>query len=274
MSMRIPSSVMTGNENKYRLNINGHNVIKETEEKEEMPKTEEEILIEQFREENSPKNNRVSEIYGKFRAGKELTPEELKYLAENSPEIYKDVMEILRERKAMEMQMKLAKTKQEVSSVHMNKMTNIRATMGNGKQAENQAMKTMARANQMSDAYIKFTATAEYKDKEDERSQALERREKILEQEALLEELNKEPEECSEKSGKPAEDENDREDKKTEKKKHRRSRDIAEAAKVYIDIADYKLLRLKIDNLYRENSGYGGNRTNTKAGSSGVDMFL
>lgn len=274
MGMRIPSSVMTGNENKYILNINGHNVRKETEEKGELPKTGEEILIEQFKEENSPENSRVSEIYGKFRAGKELTPEELKYLAENSPEIYKDVMEIIRERKAMEMQMKLAKTKQEVSSVRLNKMTNIKATMGNGKQAENQAMKTMARANQMSDAYIKFTATIEYKDKEDERSQALKRREKILEQEELLEELNKKLEDGREKLREPEEDKNDKEDEETEKKKRRRSRDITEAAKVYIDIADYELLRLKIDNLYRENSGYGGNGTNTKAGSSGVDLFL
>lgn len=270
MGMTIPASAIIGGDNKYKLNINGKREgRKAIKEKEELPKTREDILIEQFKEEHSPEKTRVEEIYAKFRAGKELTPDELKYLAENEPEVYKEVMEIIRERKAMEAQMKLAKTKQEVSSVHVNKMTNIKAAMGHGKQAESQAMKTMTRANQMMDAYTKFTSTKEYREKDDERSQALRRREELLRMEELLEERKDKTDEEKEQPEKILKEE---EEKRPEKKKRRKYR-IEDDYKD-IDFVDYELLKQKLDSLYYSINGYGGNKTNTRRGAGGVDLFL
>lgn len=203
MGIRIFASTLYGEEEKYKLHIKPSVVDKQnTGKKEELAKTPEELLIkqqiEQFKEQNSPKNKRISEIYGKFRAGKELSQEELKYLAENSPELYKEVIKIMQERKAMEREMELAKTKQEVTSIRTNHAMCVKKTMGTGNQAESQAETTMARVNQLNDAYVKYTATLEYKEKEDERSQALERKEKLQELEELLEETMEETLECAE----------------------------------------------------------------------------
>lgn len=148
----------------------------------------EQALIEDFKEQHSPENNRLQEIYNKFKAGKELTVEELEYLAKHSPEMYKEVKEIMMEREAMELQMKMAKTKQEVADICMNELTNIKDTMGSGEMAEKQAMKTMARTNQIANAHIEFTASIEYREKEDEKTQAEDRREKLEESQEQLEE--------------------------------------------------------------------------------------
>ncbi len=51
----------------------------------------EQAMIEDFKEQHSPENKRLQEIYNKFRAGKELTAEELEYLAKHNPEMYKEV---------------------------------------------------------------------------------------------------------------------------------------------------------------------------------------
>lgn len=141
----------------------------------------EQAMIEDFKEQHSPENKRLQEIYNKFRAGKELTAEELEYLAKHDPKMYKEVKEIMMEREAMELQMKLAKTKQEVAAVCMNKLTDIKETMGTGETAEKQAMKTMARTNQIAAAHIEFTASIEYREKEDEKTQAEDRRESLEE---------------------------------------------------------------------------------------------
>lgn len=142
--------------------------------------------IEQFKETNSPENDKISQIYGKFRAGKELSGEELDYLARYSPELYQEVKEVIMERKALEMRMKMAKTKLEVNAAITNSAANIKKTMGTGEQAKRQAMKTMARVNQTNDAGIKFKASVEYKEKDDEKTRAEDVRAELEEQEELL----------------------------------------------------------------------------------------
>lgn len=142
--------------------------------------------IEQFKETNSPENDKISQIYGKFRAGKELSGEELDYLARYSPELYQEVKEVIMERKALEMRMKLAKTKLEVNAAITNSAANIKKTMGTGEQAERQAMKTMARVNQTNDAGIRFKASAAYKEKDDEKTRAEDMLAELEEQEELL----------------------------------------------------------------------------------------
>lgn len=142
-------------------------------------KSNQDSLVRSFQQENSPKNKRVQQIYSKFLGGKELTTEELDYLSKNAPDLYNEVREIMQERAAMELQMKLAKTKLEVAAVCMNTLTQIKTTMGTGAMAKSQAFKTMARTNQMASAHVKFVASSEYQAKEDEKSQAEERKEQI-----------------------------------------------------------------------------------------------
>ncbi|MBQ8592650.1 MAG: hypothetical protein IJ485_07885 [Lachnospiraceae bacterium] len=144
----------------------------------------EQTLIDNFKEENSSVNRRVNQIYYKFLGGKELSAAELDFLAEHNPELYKEVQEVMMERKALEMRMKLAKTKMEVQAIATNAMMNIKATKGSGEQEKAQAPKTMARVNHMSDAYNEYTATLEYKHKEDAEDQAKELREKMRDLEA------------------------------------------------------------------------------------------
>lgn len=148
----------------------------------------EERMIKEFKEEHSPSNEKVSQLYYKFLGGKELSSDEISFLAKNAPDLYKKVKEIMMEREAMEMRMKAAKTKMEVAAVHMNELANIKDTMGTGEQAKRQATKTMARTSQMNSAYMEFTASAEYREKEDEASQAEERRENLRELDAREEE--------------------------------------------------------------------------------------
>ena len=99
----------------------------------------------------------------------------------------------------MEAQMETAETKEEVAAIRLNEMTKIQATMGEGEQAAAQAETTMARVNQMDSAYKEYTATVEYKDKEDAKSRAEEKRE-------ILEELKRQQETYSDKIKEKAEE--------------------------------------------------------------------
>lgn len=180
-------TVVNNTLSKNNIYLSVENEKKETK-KTSIEKSYEQSLIDDFKEHNSPQNNRISEIYNKFKGGKELTSEEMEYLAKNSPEIYKEVKEIMMEREAMELQMELAKTKQEVANICLNEMTSIKKNMGTGKQTEAQAMKIMARTNQMADAHIQYTASIEYREKEDAVTQAEELREKLRESQEQIDE--------------------------------------------------------------------------------------
>lgn len=158
----------------------GNSMTKKKKEPEKL--SGEELMIRQFKEENSREKNRIKEIYAKFRAGKKLSPEEMDYIAKEAPELYRQVKEILMERQAMEAQMEMAESKEEVAQVHANQMSKIQATMGTGEEAEQNAEKNMARVNHMQAAFQEFTASVEYKEKEDMKSRTEEKRD-------LLEEL-------------------------------------------------------------------------------------
>lgn len=161
---------------------------REHTEKKGIEQSYEQRLIDDFKEQNSPENKKIQQICGKFRAGQELTADELQYLANHSPEQYREVCEIMQERKAMELRMKQAKTKQQVTAVCMDELAAVKEKMGTGTQAKSQALKTMARTNQISHAYIKYTASAEYKNKEDAKTQAEDMRAKLDQLEDMIEE--------------------------------------------------------------------------------------
>ena len=154
--------------------------------KEEAKKTDIEKWVDSFKEQNTPQDRRIKEIYNKFKAGKELSPAEIDYLAKNSPDLYKEVREIMQEREAMELKMKMAETQAEVTSICMNEMTKVQSMLSAG-DAEGQSEKLMARANQIADAQQKFMASAEYKAKEDTKSQNEEVRKHLEELESQQE---------------------------------------------------------------------------------------
>lgn len=179
-----------------KLKVIGGVKLNENKEDTGIVESYEQSLIDDFKEQNSPKNNKINQIYGKFLAGKELSQGELEYLAKNSPEMYKEVCKIMLERKAMEQRMKRAETKQEVSMISVNAVANVKKTMGTGEQAKSQATATMARSNQFSNAYVKYTATPDYKHKEDAKTQAEDMRAKLEQIEAEMMERKKAAEEA------------------------------------------------------------------------------
>lgn len=159
---------------------------KEHKEDKSIAQSYEQTLIDDFKEQNSPENNKINQIYGKFLGGKELSPDELQYLAKHSPQLYKEVCGIMQERRALEQRMKQAETKEQVTEASLNAVAGVKSTMGTGEQAKLQARKTMARANQLSSAYVRYTASIDYKNKEDAKTQAEDMRAKLDELEAEL----------------------------------------------------------------------------------------
>ncbi|MBO5458692.1 MAG: hypothetical protein J5981_00390 [Lachnospira sp.] len=180
----VSASSFAKTENDFRV-IGGVRP-KEHKEDKSIAQSYEQTLIDDFKEQNSPENNKINQIYGKFLGGKELSPDELQYLAKHSPQLYKEVCGIMQERRALEQRMKQAETKEQVTEAGLNAVAGVKSTMGTGEQAKLQARKTMARANQLSSAYVRYTASIDYKNKEDAKTQAEDMRAKLDELEAEL----------------------------------------------------------------------------------------
>lgn len=243
----------------------------------------EELMIQQFKEQNSKENNRIAEIWGKFKAGNDLTPEELEYLAKESPELYRQIKEIIMEREAMERQMEQAESKEEVAQIHANQMQKIHLSMGHGEEAAAQAEKTMARVNQIGQAYREFTASVEYAAKEDVESRTEEMRDMLKElewQQEIYRDMITDKTEVNETvledvyDSKISEEVNHNEDYATEKKteenediekrieenegKSRRRKKRKTQFPLQNDIlaasVDYKDLYTKVREMYRENT--------------------
>lgn len=183
-TISVSASSFTKTENSFKV-IGGVRP-KEHKEDKSIVQSYEQTLIDNFKEQNSPENNKINQIYGKFLGGNELSPDELQYLAEHSPQLYKEVCGIMQERRALEQRMKQAETKEQVTEASLNAVACVKSTMGTGEQAKSQAKKTMARANQLSSAYVKYTAGIDYKNKEDAKTQAEDMRAKLDKLEAEL----------------------------------------------------------------------------------------
>lgn len=243
----------------------------------------EQLAINQFKEQNSKENNRTTEIYYKFRSGKKLTPEELDYIAKESPELYRQVKEIMQERQAMEAQMKMAESKEEVAEIRIQEVNKIQATMGKGEEAAAQAEKTMARVNQVDAAYMEYTATLDYKEKEDIESETEEKRERLEElkrqQEAYSEKIKEKSDEvteaeraegdsvgnvkeaAAEDAGEILEEAYDfDEDKEIRTKKKSKKKTSSMRNEILRTSIDYDMLRKKVREMYRtERSNITGN---------------
>jgi len=73
-------------------------------------------------------HKKVEDMKSKLRAGRRLTPEEKKFLAENAPDVYRDVVAVEKEREAFSARLRACKSKQQVQSAKMEKTTQILAT--------------------------------------------------------------------------------------------------------------------------------------------------
>ena len=80
--------------------------------------------MKQMREEAARirKSNIISSIDAKLKGGGELTSDELEYLKENSPELYREAVEIARERQAYKKALENCRTKEDVAKLNSNKM--------------------------------------------------------------------------------------------------------------------------------------------------------
>lgn len=119
---------------------------------------------------NMQKGNAIGSIDAKLKSGKKLSPEELDYLREHSPELYKQAIEIQREREAYERDLKKCKTKEDVDRLHLQKtqsfMQEIKAIKGNPNIPQGQKVglmeKVMRRAMAISDSHATFINSQEY----------------------------------------------------------------------------------------------------------------
>ena len=115
-------------------------------------------------------NNEMSAISSKLKSGSELSPAEIEYLQKNSPELYKEYLEIQAEKKAYEDQLKNCKTKEEVDRLKINKMNGILAqaksvlnnpNIPKGKKLE-MAEKFLMKASGIQDVHMKFVESGRY----------------------------------------------------------------------------------------------------------------
>lgn len=152
--------------------------------------------------ENMRKGNILSSINSKLNAGAELTDEELAYLKQNSPGLYREAMEVKREREAYEKALKRCKTKDEVERLNANQMQKYLSqakTVSNNpslSKGEKRAQleKILKRVMGIQSEHLKFVATKEYAElpreyeekkkekKEKETSLQLEKKEDLLPQ--------------------------------------------------------------------------------------------
>ena len=187
-----------------------------------------------------------------------MTAEELDFIAKEEPGTYRQIRQIMQERQMMEAQMEAAETKEEVAAIRLNEMTKIQATMGEGEQAAAQAETTMARVNQMDSAYKEYTATVEYKDKEDAKSRAEEKRE-ILEELKRQQESDsaaEEIEKTAENANKILEEAYDLEDDKKVKSKKKTKRKTKRTDQQPMNTSvDYQALRQKVRGMYHTEKG-------------------
>lgn len=113
----------------------------------------------------------LGQIQTKLMSGKKLSAEEMDYLRENNPELYKKAKSIEMEREAYERELKQCKTKEEVQRV---KMAHTTAALAQVKDIESNPnipkgqklalmMEQLFKSNALGDVERKFVQSGEYK---------------------------------------------------------------------------------------------------------------
>ncbi|TCL57231.1 hypothetical protein EDD76_10993 [Kineothrix alysoides] len=130
--------------------------------------------IRQFQEDlqRMRENNQMASISAKLKAGAGLTSEEVKYLQKNSPELYREYLEVRNEKEAYERQLKACKTKEEAERLKINKMgrfmAEVKGIMSNGSIPEDKKLelieKLQKRVMGVQTAHMAFVESAEYQE--------------------------------------------------------------------------------------------------------------
>ena len=146
--------------------------------------------------EQEAENEKMGKITAKVNAGAKLT-KEMEYLKEKNPQLYEKLRQIEREQKAYEEALRHCKSKDEVQSLHM-------ARVSESMQAAKNGDGTAAyRMNRMTESMNAFAETEEYKKLSTEAEQALERKEQ-----REAEQVEQAPKAAEEKKTEQAEEEN------------------------------------------------------------------
>lgn len=136
-----------------------------------LPKKDEDPQMQMLRRsaEDVRKSNITASLDGKLKAGLELTNEELAYLKENNPQMYQEAMEIRRERKAYEKQLKSCKTKEDVDRLNTQKLQSFMAQVksikgSNLSRGEKKAQleKILKRMMAIQNEHQRFTRSIQY----------------------------------------------------------------------------------------------------------------
>lgn len=138
-----------------------------------MPKENEEpSFLEEMKEqaEATEKSNKLAAIDGKLKSGKDLSAEEMDYLRENAPELYKEAVKIREEKKAYKQRLRGCKTKEDVdrlnAEVNQRFMAEATAVKNNPNipRAQKQAEldKIARRAAAINSVHMEFVASEEY----------------------------------------------------------------------------------------------------------------
>lgn len=82
------------------------------------------------------KNSKISGITMKLRAGETLSNEELEYLQAESPELYREAIELKREKEAYEKALRQCRSKEDAERLHRQKTEQLLSRLGKGQTAE------------------------------------------------------------------------------------------------------------------------------------------
>ncbi len=138
--------------------------------------------------EQEAENEKMGKITAKVNAGAKLTEKEMEYLKEKNPQLYEKLRQIEREQKAYEEALRHCKSKDEVQSLHM-------ARVSESMQAAKNGDGTAAyRMNRMTESMNAFAETEEYKKLSTEAEQALE-----LKEQREADQVEQEPKAAEEK---------------------------------------------------------------------------
>lgn len=109
--------------------------------------------------EQEQKSSKINGITMKLRAGETLSNEELEYLQTESPELYREALELKREKEAYEKALRQCRSKEDAERLHRQKTEQLLSQLGKGQTAEQISGKLQA----MRIVFGKFLRSQQYR---------------------------------------------------------------------------------------------------------------
>lgn len=130
------------------------------------PKTESSNKMPPLMPEQNEDSKKLSAIAQKLKQGLELTTDEMNFLKEKDPELYKLAMKIKMERQALEQRLKACKTKEEARIVYAQAQSQIASELKKGTASPSKEIKNedaaLMRTKAAHDVYKRFTETEKF----------------------------------------------------------------------------------------------------------------